>query len=190
MMTLLVFALFYRKIKGVTMKRTLVLLFLGFAAFALNAQSNCAQKKACCQAKAVQTSLSDTDLKSAVHLASLDETIEVRKDEANGQTQFVRKQVCPMSGAVSYVDLQFDAEKQQFINVAPAAMEASTSETAMATKSCDKPCDKPCAEKPCPLGCCAGKTEASAAPQSLKASQSIEIKPGMRTSSSKKTKVQ
>ncbi|MEZ4899552.1 MAG: hypothetical protein R2806_22090 [Saprospiraceae bacterium] len=163
------------------MKRTLFFLLITLAAFAVQAQEPAAEKKACCQAKATSASLSDTELKAAVLLASQDEAIEVRKDDATGSTQFVRKQVCPMSGSVSYVNVNYDAAQQTFVNVAP-----QDGEGAACTGS-----QPACAGKECPMGCCAGKTGSAApASQTIKASETKVMRPGLKTAKSKSTKVQ
>src|SRR5688572_13068508 len=73
-------------------------------------------QKAPSAAQAVSTENSD----AAAKLASMDASIEKRTDPATGSTTYVRKETCSHSGTVSFVDVNYDATTNTFVNVSPS----------------------------------------------------------------------
>lgn len=86
-------------------------------------------------AAATATKAEQVDMTAASKAASQDETIIERTDASTGQVMFVRKEVCPTSGKISYKDVQYSAESGTFINVAPSE-KASCAGKASTGKSC------------------------------------------------------
>lgn len=114
-----------------------------------------------CHSKApAAASLTDADKAAAAKLASLDGSIEPRTDSKTGEVNYVRKQTCAHSGAVSYVDVNYDAATKTFVNVSPAhAAEKSAGCGSKATSASGKSC---CASG-ASMGksCCAGKSKSA-----------------------------
>src|SRR5688572_13884429 len=77
-----------------------------------------AANAAACQAKAPSVATAQTG-EAAARMASLDATIETRTDPSTGTVSYVRKETCAHSGSVSYVDVNFDASTNTFVNVSP-----------------------------------------------------------------------
>ena len=111
-----------------------------------------------CQEKApsAASTASFNNSDAAMKVASLDASIETRKDAATGNTYYVRKETCAHSGTVSYVDLSFDPTTNTFVNVSPVkAAGAASGCGSKATSASGKSC--------CATGatagkaCCAGK---------------------------------
>jgi hypothetical protein len=128
------------------MKQLTVLfaLLLGISLSAVQAQNCQKSASSCCKksasvAKAEQPS---GTVEAAAKLASLDETIESRTCEKSGSVSYVRKVVNNDSGDVTFADVEYDNEKGQFVNVAPAA--------------------KSCGTKSAGAGCCDSKKSATA----------------------------
>jgi hypothetical protein len=150
------------------MKRILFSLLL-VSAFAAGAQAqskascakSCAAKAASassCHSKvAGMTAVSAEDAAAAAKLASLDATIESRKDETTGAVCYVRKETCSHSGSVSYVALNYDAATNTFVNVSPTAVnetKAAGCGSAKATSASVKSC---CVAGSANKACCASK---------------------------------
>lgn len=142
------------------MKKISVLLaFTMLLGFGLQAQSDCGHKKSAEKAEMTKTvSVEDqNNMEAAVKLASLDENIEQRVNEDNGEVTFVRKKTCSHSGKVSYVNVMYNAESAQFVNVSPKDMESGKKGCCAAGAKAGK-------------GCCAKKASAGEGCGSKKAS--------------------
>src|SRR5688572_15061677 len=83
-----------------------------------------------CQTKApsVATANFQDNSDAAAKLASLDATIESKKDPLTGNVSYVKKETCAHSGKVSYVNVSYDANSNTFVNVSPT--EVSGTKTA------------------------------------------------------------
>jgi hypothetical protein len=158
-----------------TMKKVLFSFFL-FSVMAVGVQ---AQKSACsksCAAKPASgvstcegksTSVATTNSNdAAAKLASMDASIETKTCPVTGTVSYVRKETSAGNGSVSYVDVNYDATTNTFVNVSPMKMEGGkecgTKGTATSGKSC-------CAGKSAATStsgsgsksCCAGKSAAT-----------------------------
>ncbi len=107
--------------------KKLTLLF----AFTLALGISCAYAQSCaktCTKKAEkQTTTIDAETaEAASKLASLDESIDEKVCPVSGKVSYVRT-VKNDEGAVSYVDVEYDAAKAQFVNVSPKDMEKNCS---------------------------------------------------------------
>ena len=117
-------------------------LFAGVFSFGMNAQT-CAgaakmDKKSCAASCAAKTAM------AAAEAATADASIEARTSDA-GTVTYVRKDVCAVSGKVSYVDVEYCSTSKAFKTVAAKAD----------AKSCQpKACD--------PAACKKGKKDAKA----------------------------
>ena len=83
-----------------------------------------------------------------------------------GTVSYVRKETCAGSGTVSYVDVNYDAATNTFVNVSPMKMEGGKDCGTKGTSANGKSC---CAGKSSATStsgsngksCCAGKTTAT-----------------------------
>lgn len=142
------------------MKRISVLLaFAMLLGFGLQAQSDCGHKKSADKAEISRTAtaVDQNTIEAAVKLASLDENIEQRVNDENGEVTFVRKKTCAHSGKVSFVNVAYDAESAQFVNVSPKDMNSGKKGCCAAGAKAGK-------------GCCAKKASAGEGCGSKKAS--------------------
>ncbi len=101
------------------MKRLLFL--LAFVCFAFTAGL---QAQSCHGAKAAKTegkSCHYSALAAASKAAAQDPSIEVRECAYTGKTTYVRKEVCPHSGRVTYANVEYDAASATFVNIATDA---------------------------------------------------------------------
>ena len=123
------------------MKRILLAFALiGFASFAVQAQSCCSKAAKGTSAK-TETSCSES---AAVKAASLDESIEQRVDANTGKVSFVRRSVTA-TGDASYTPVEYCSESKSFKEV--SAEKASCHEGAKAgTTSADGAKPACCAE--------------------------------------------
>jgi len=128
-------------------------LFFLFAFMGLFAFAATAQKKACCASKSASTEkVSAATLAEAEKAASEDASI-VKQVSNTGDVTFTRKEVCAVSGKVSYTDVEFCTKSSKFVNVSPSE-KAACAKSASATKvsstdkkaCCDKG-DKACCDK-------------------------------------------
>ena len=81
-----------------------------------------AAASAACKDKAPGSTASVATLENsaaAAKLASMDASIESRKDDATGNVTYVRKETCAHSGKVSFVDVSYDASTNTFVNLSP-----------------------------------------------------------------------
>ena len=125
---------------------------------AVHAQCHGANASASTEAKA-----ETVDLTAASKAASLDESIIERTDASTGQVMFVRKEVCPTSGKISYKDVQYSAESGSFINVAPSDKASCAGKASSGKSGC-------CSSKK--VSASATKTGASCAGKSATAGKS------------------
>ena len=144
------------------MKKVLFSVFF-FSLMVVGAQ---AQKSACaksCAAKPSSASVSacsDSNA-AAAKLASMDPTIETRTCPASGKVSYVRKQASTDNGAVSYVDVSYDATSNSFVNVSPMKMEGGAGCAPKATSASGK---SDCSSKSASgKACCAGKGKTASA---------------------------
>ncbi len=130
-----------------------------------------AQKSSCaksCTAKTASASTAhctDANATAAAKLASTDPTIESRTCPTSGTVCYVRKEA-GQNGSVSYVDLNYDAATNTFVNVSPVAKEggAGCAPHGTSVSGTKTGCATPASGK---AGCCATKgksTTASATP--------------------------
>ncbi|MCB9284954.1 MAG: hypothetical protein H6563_12830 [Lewinellaceae bacterium] len=140
------------------MKRILfVFALIGFASFAVQAQTCCSKAAKGTSAK-TETSCSES---AAVKAASLDDSIEQRVDANTGKVSFVRRSVDASTGEATYIPVEYCNESKSF-------------KTAAAEKaSCDKEGAKAgcCAEgKAGSAGgaCCAKDSKAKSSSTSIK----------------------
>ena len=144
------------------MKKVLFSIFF-FSLMVVGAQ---AQKSACsksCTAKPASASVSschDSNA-AAAKLASTDPTIETRTCPVSGTVSYVRKQTASANGAVSYVDVNYDAASNSFVNVSPVKMEGGAGCAPKATSANAKGCCS--ATAAASKSCCAGKGKAASA---------------------------
>jgi hypothetical protein len=91
-----------------------------------------------CAAKAPSVAMNADGCHStaAAKVASLDNTIEKRTDPVTGNVSYVRKETSAKDGAVTFVDVMFDATTNTFVNVSPVKMEGSGCSKASAGKAC------------------------------------------------------
>ena len=157
--------------------------FMLLAAFAVGAQaqsSGCAKSctgksAAACQTKVAGTSttIGSDQAMAAAKIASLDPTIEPRKNQETGEVSYVRKETNPHNGTVSYVALNFDATTSTFVNVGPSKMETPAAGcSSHATPASGKSC---CASGAASKSCCAGKTKTASLSSS--STSGAEVKP-------------
>lgn len=156
------------------MKKVLFSIIL-FSALALGAQaqkSSCTSSKSCtakpaaaCEGKSASTTSVNGD--AAAKLASLDATIETKTCPVTGTVSYVRKETSS-NGTVSYVDVNYDAATNSFVNVAPSTMQGHEGCGAKATSTSGK-------------SCCAGKAS------STSGSKSCCAEKGKQTSSTSTT---
>ncbi len=156
--------------------------FMLLAAFAVGAQaqsSGCAKSctgksAAACQTKVAGTSttIGSDHAMAAAKIASLDPTIEPRKNQETGEVSYVRKETNPHDGTVSYAALNFDATTSTFVNVGPSKMEAPAGCSSHATTTSGKSC---CAAGAASKSCCAGKTKSASLSSST--NSGAEVKP-------------
>jgi hypothetical protein len=92
-------------------------------------------------------------------MASLDATIETRTDPSTGAVTYVRKETCSHSGAVSYVNVNFDPATNTFVNVSPTGTGSGASCGSKATSASGKSCGSGASAG---KSCCAGKGAATA----------------------------
>lgn len=111
-------------------KLVFVLTVMIFGTLSLSAQEATMEKKscskkstACCASKAKAAGTAGTAetkvLSAAESLADAQEDITKRVCAESGSTSFYKKAVCSTSGKISYQEVEFDAEKNQFVNVSP-----------------------------------------------------------------------
>ncbi|MCB0518397.1 MAG: hypothetical protein H6577_02665 [Lewinellaceae bacterium] len=114
--------------------------FIGLFAFAANAQ-----KKACCAAKGASTEkVSCTTSADAERAASSDASI-VKQVSNTGDVSYTRKNVCPVTGKVSYEAVEYCTKSGKFVNVSPsdkAACTKSASATKVSSSEKKACCDK------------------------------------------------
>lgn len=138
-----------------------------FVVMSLMAVGAQAQKSSCsktCTAKPAAAAVncsSESSTAAAAKLASMDASIESRTCPVSGTVSYVRKET-GKNGAVSFVDVSYDASTNTFVNVSPVKAEAAkascgTSATSASGKSC-------CATKAsASKSCCAGKAKTASA---------------------------
>ena len=96
------------------MKKFLLLFALvGFASFAVQAQTCCSKS-----AKGA-TSEASCSSSAAAKAASLDDSIEKRVDNNTGKVTYVRRSVDASTGQATYIPVEYSAETKQFVNESP-----------------------------------------------------------------------
>lgn len=85
----------------------------------------------CSSLKATSATKMSCAASCAAKAASADVNIEKRVNPTTQAVSYVRKDVCGVSGKVSYTDVEYCTKSKQFINVSP-------SKANMQTKSCTK----------------------------------------------------
>jgi hypothetical protein len=126
------------------------LMVVGAQAQKSSCAKSCAAKPASasvsCVSKGSAASASETSM-AAAKLASMDQTIETRTCPVSGTVSYVRKEN-GQNGSASFVDVNYDASTNTFVNVSPVKGE-SASNCGSKTKSASG------------KACCAGKGKAT-----------------------------
>lgn len=138
------------------MKKLMLLVILAVATLSVQAQSECASKKA----SSSTTAIADD---AAAQAAALDATIDRRVCDNSGKVSYYKKNVCEKSGKVAFEQVHYDASTSQFVNVGPSQVagekEACASKkdgaSATATSGNEKACSG--ASKTSGKACCASK---------------------------------
>lgn len=141
--------------------------FVLVASFSANAQScsKTAEGKACCASKKTANATTGTDTKVASVVMEADAAIAAsngkytkRSCEISGTTAYYEKAVCASSGKVSWNEVQYDADKKSFTQVASASMEKDENGAKVETKACAGKADgKACCKKDGAKACSAKK---------------------------------
>lgn len=63
---------------------------------------------------------------AASEAASKDESIEARTCEKSGNVSYYKMSACPVTGKVSYKEVEFDESKGQFVNASPSEMKKAS----------------------------------------------------------------
>lgn len=119
-------------------------------------KKSCAKScaKTCSKSKASASLDSETKVASALAAADLvaekDGSIEKKVCDMTGSVSYYKKSVCEKSGSVKMTEVEFDADKNSFVNVSPKEMMAEKEGTAV--KAASKSADASPKKK-----CCAGK---------------------------------
>lgn len=90
----------------------------------------CASKKKACCAKSGKTAVAGVVM-TASDAAKADESVEERVCAKSGSTSYYQKAECPISGKVTYSQVEFDEASAKFVNLAPSDMKSEK-------KACDK----------------------------------------------------
>ncbi|MBK8625877.1 MAG: hypothetical protein IPN86_10035 [Saprospiraceae bacterium] len=120
--------------------------FVLVASFSANGQS-CSKSttagKACCASKKTADASGSTDTKVASVVMEADAAVAAsngkftkRSCEISGTTAYYEKSVCSTSGKVSWSEVQYDADKKAFTQVASASMEKDEEGKKVETKAC------------------------------------------------------
>lgn len=135
------------------MKKLFLLMafFMVAGLVSVNAQCHGAKKAATTEVKS--TTCTKT---AAAKAAALDENIIERADVNTGEVKYVRKQVCPTSGKISYKDVHYSADAGTFVNVAPSQKASCAGKADAGKKGC---CSKKAAAAKASTSC-AGKAKA------------------------------
>ena len=136
---------------------TVIVLILGLG-FGLQAQ-HCSSAKA----TADKASCAAT---CAAKAADADASVVKRVNLSTGETYYVRKDVCPASGKVSFTNVEFCSKSKKFVNASPSekascskkatSEDASNPNAVKTSNSSAKPAC--CASKAKTAACCASKT--------------------------------
>ncbi|MCB0546315.1 MAG: hypothetical protein KDD19_01945 [Phaeodactylibacter sp.] len=113
---------------------------------------------------------------TAAKAAAMDASIDKRFDEKTGQTTFVRREVCPTSGKVSYTAVEYCSRSGKFVNVSPREKQCvkskaeCTSKASRATKvsNSGKINCTPAQKAACAKACAGAKASSGAAAASAK----------------------
>ncbi|HFA51585.1 MAG TPA: hypothetical protein ENJ95_21430 [Bacteroidetes bacterium] len=142
--------------------------FMGFFAFTATAQN-----KACCAKKASSAKVCTKAMDKA---ASADASI-VKQVSNDGEVSYTRKSVCPVTGKVSFTDVEYCTKSGKFVNVSPSGKKAACSKKAStctkkasATKVSSASAEKACCDKGKEKACCAKGAKKSCHSSSSKAS--------------------
>lgn len=169
--SLYIYAINFFTLKNKIMKRILILFSLMsfFAIAGMQAQKACCSSKAksaaSCTDKASATKTASADIEmTAAKLASLDENIDRKVCPETGKVTYLKKEVCEKSGKVSVVNVEYDSDLGQFVNISPSELHGkqancSGSKTASAKTASAK-------------SCCSGKEKASCCSKSASADNS------------------
>lgn len=116
------------------MKKMILFVFLLSASFvAVQAQSDCASKKASSAAVSVNTEAADL-------AAANDASIDRRECEKSGSVSYFKKNACENSGKVSFSQVNYDNAAAQWVNVAPSDVAAEKAACASKASAGGKAC--------------------------------------------------
>lgn len=143
------------------MKKVLFSLFV-FSAIAFGAQAqtcskSCTAKPAAASASCHEGAASASTAEAAAKLASMDATIESRTCPVSGTVSYVRKETNKADGSVSFVNVNYDATTNTFVNVAPSQMQGHEGCGAKATSTNGKSCCSGGSSATGSKACCAEK---------------------------------
>ena len=125
-----------------------------------------AMNSSCGDHKSTSTASATDSNAAAAKLASMDPTIEARTCPVSGTVSYVRKENGAKTGEFTYVDLNYDATTNTFVNVSPLKMEGATGCSGKGTSTSGAAC---CAGKATTTSssanksCCAGKAKTASA---------------------------
>lgn len=155
------------------MKRILILfsLMAFFAISGMHAQKACCSSKsktaASCtgKASAAKTASADHEM-AAAKLASMDEHIDRKVCQESGKVTYLKKEVCEKSGKVSFVNVAYNPELGEFVNVSPSKMHGEKDGCGESKTASAKSC---CNGKEKAASCCADGAKASTGKSTEKA---------------------
>lgn len=104
-------------------------------------KSKTASSKSCESKSSATSTASASTVDAAAKLASMDESIESKTCPVSGKVSYTKKE-SNTAGEVSYVDVNYDAETNTFVNASPMKMEGG----------------KACTDQQKAAGCCSGKS--------------------------------
>ena len=137
-----------------------------FAITGMHAQKACCASKeksaASCAGKSSATSTAAADVEmAAAKLASIDENIDRKVCPETGKVTYTKKEVCEKSGKVSFVNVEYNSDLGEFVNVSPSELHGNKA----GCGSSEAVSGKTASAK----SCCSGKEKASCCSKSASA---------------------
>lgn len=151
-------------------------LFFSLMVVGVQAQSTscCSKSKTAssksCESKNTSTTAEVSTVEAAAKLASMDESIETKTCPVSGKVSYTKKETSA-KGEVSYVDVNYDAETNTFVNASPMKMDQSKKEcSGKDAKACCSSKSASASAK----GCCSGKSAAKTTSTSVSGDKTKE----------------
>lgn len=155
------------------------LMLVGAQAQSSNCSKKCTSKQASsksCQGKSASATADagTATIEAAAKLASMDESIESKTCPVSGKVSYSKKETSA-NGEVSYVDVNYDAETNTFVNASPMKVEETKACSGKKAKGCcsSKSAKSASADS---KGCCSKKSAAKSTSTSVSEEKS-EAKP-------------